>query len=66
MSLVNFIIEKYFISTICSPSLRYLSKLVSESCHVNPAVRPSALRVKKSLARLLPSQTVPGNPIKMV
>ena len=49
-----------------SPSLRYLSKLMSECYHVNPAVRPSALRVKKSLARLLPSQTVPGNPIKMV
>jgi len=63
-------------------SLQLLSKLIRECVHENPSVRPTALRVKKTLSRLLegsflgerestgwqkPSyKSVPGNPIKMV
>ena len=50
----------------CSQSLSYLGKVMLECYHADPAVRPSALRLKKSLSRLLAAPTVPGNPIKMV
>merc|ERR1711915_742494 len=47
-------------------SLKYLARIMAECYHENPAVRPTALRIKKSLSRLLPGTPVPGNPIKMV
>lgn len=47
-------------------SLKYLARIMAECYHENPAVRPTALRIKKSLSRLLPGTPVPGNPVKMV
>jgi len=44
--------------------LSQLGRLMCEMYHKNPAVRPTALRVKKSLSRLVPGSPIPGNPIR--
>jgi hypothetical protein len=49
-----------------SESLRYLGRLIAECVHERADVRPTALRVKKNLSKLLPSTPVPGNPVRIV
>jgi len=44
--------------------LQHMSRLQAEMWHHNPAVRPTALRVKKNLMRLVPGSPIPGNPVR--
>jgi len=55
-----------------SESMTYISRLVKEGWTENPAARPTALRFKKNLSKLIPAPPSPvlpprsGSPVRIV